>query len=377
MKKLPLTTLLLLAAALILVAVAAVAVLGGRGVAAYRPEAAASPEPVVMNPHKVEIVEFSPVETPVSTAPPASYPMGSVDVLADGQALFALKNEATAKQLIDGYLSACAVAGEGERVLSAAYETEIIFASASRTAPLLTYETALELLQADPSLLIVTVTAEKRTVLDTAYESFLSVNGALPEGTRLIVQLGAAGRTETVEQAVYTAGAEVSRALVSNGVLAAARSRILQTGGYNYAHASGTPRRGEGVAGKDAGGLTLSYPLRADVSSYFGFRDGQMHYGIDQKGKAGAPVYAPGEGVVIYCGVRGAYGFTVDIDHGNGFVSRLTHLADVTVALNQRVFAGEQIASLAAPDDPASTERPHIHYELIVDGVPVNPDFYI
>ena len=76
----------------------------------------------------------------------------------------------------------------------------------------------------------------------------------------------------------------------------------------------------------------------------------------------------------MYCGERGAYGFVVDIDHGNGFVSRLTHLADVQVELNQRVFIGDTVGTLAPDEDGG---KPVLHYELIIDGIPYNPLFYI
>jgi murein DD-endopeptidase MepM/ murein hydrolase activator NlpD len=77
---------------------------------------------------------------------------------------------------------------------------------------------------------------------------------------------------------------------------------------------------------------------------------------------------------VVFCAERGAYGFVVDIDHGNGFVSRLTHLSDVQVELNQRVFIGDPVGVLAEDTDGG---KPVLHYELIIDGIPYNPLFYI
>ena len=62
-------------------------------------------------------------------------------------------------------------------------------------------------------------------------------------------------------------------------------------------------------------------------------------------------------------------------DHGDGFVSRLTHLADVTLELNQRVFAGDAVGKLA--ESERSGKKPRLHYELLVDGVPYNPLYYL
>ena len=113
--------------------------------------------------------------------------------------------------------------------------------------------------------------------------------------------------------------------------------------------------------------------MRGQMVHYFGYVEGKMNYGLEIGNSAGTNVVAPGEGVVVYCGERGAYGFVVDIDHGNGFVSRLTHLSDVQVELNQRVFIGDPVGKLA-PD--ADGGKPVLHYELIIDGIPYNPLFY-
>ena len=65
----------------------------------------------------------------------------------------------------------------------------------------------------------------------------------------------------------------------------------------------------------------------------------------------------------------------VEIDHGNGFVSRLTHCADLQVELNQRVFQGDTVAVLA--ENTEGSGKPHLHYELLIDGVPYNPYYYL
>ena len=98
--------------------------------------------------------------------------------------------------------------------------------------------------------------------------------------------------------------------------------------------------------------------MRGQVVHYFGYVNGKMNYGLEISNSAGTNIVAPGEGVVVYCAERGAYGFVVDIDHGNGFVSRLTHLADVQVELNQRVFIGDTVTAklvLTEKDEPRNT----------------------
>jgi len=121
--------------------------------------------------------------------------------------------------------------------------------------------------------------------------------------------------------------------------------------------------------------MTLLFPIdlkKKTVTVPFGTEDGVFHRGVDIEAEAGSPVLAPGEGIVTFCGLRGEYGFTVDIDHGNGCVSRLTHLTDVKLELNQRIFAGNVVGLLSA-DGAGDREKPLLHYECIMDGVPVDP----
>ena len=90
--------------------------------------------------------------------------------------------------------------------------------------------------------------------------------------------------------------------------------------------------------------------------------------------QGGEPLLAPESGTVIFIGKRGDYGLVVEIRHADGFVSRLTHCASVSVELEQHVYRGDPIAVLA--NDGSQTE-PHLHYELLIDGIPFNPLPYI
>ena len=73
---------------------------------------------------------------------------------------------------------------------------------------------------------------------------------------------------------------------------------------------------------------------------------------------------------MIFIGERGDYGLVIEIRHGDGFVSRLTHCASPYVELEQHVFRGDPIAILAKQEEEA---QPHLHYELLIDGIPFDP----
>ena len=175
-------------------------------------------------------------------------------------------------------------------------------------------------------------------------------------------------------QATYRAGVLQETGTPVTTTLREARATILRTGTYTKKDTSGSPDRLEGPEGKSKGSLKLAYPMRGQLTGYFGYTDGKMNYGLNIMNMPGTNIVAPGEGVVIYCSERGAYGFVVDIDHGNGFVSRLTHLKDVQVEMNQRVFQGDKVGTLAEDEDG---DKATFHYEVIVDGIPYNPLYYI
>ncbi len=112
------------------------------------------------------------------------------------------------------------------------------------------------------------------------------------------------------------------------------------------------------------------------VTSGFGGRadpfggGSQFHKGIDFQASIGDPVLAVADGVVSYAGTRSGYGNTVEIDHGNGYVTRYAHNSRLVRQVGDLVRAGQEIAK--AGSSGRSTGA-HVHFELWQDGVVVNP----
>ncbi|MBW6506639.1 MAG: M23 family metallopeptidase [Rhodobacteraceae bacterium] len=122
--------------------------------------------------------------------------------------------------------------------------------------------------------------------------------------------------------------------------------------------------------------LPLDTPVKAAyrLSSPFGRRWGTMHEGQDMAGPSGTPIYATGEGVVTHAGWQSGYGNMIEIRHAHGTVTRYGHLSKVRVSVGQKVSRAERIG------DMGSTGRstgPHLHYEVRVNGKPVNPMTFI
>jgi len=330
--------------------------------------------PILVEQAQPERVSIDAVQTtPAPTPEPASY-QNTVTLLVDRVPLLTMESEFAAKQTLWEYLSILAVAPSGERFLSAAFDCELILAQADPYVKPVSAGDALAMLEGNPSLVPIRVTTLKIERSETSPQITETIESALPKGARIITQLGTGALNETTVETVYRAGQVLSSGAPITSTLREARATILRVGTYAKGITSGSPTRLEGPEGKSKGDLKLAYPMRGQVTNYFGFVDGKMNYGLNMVASAGTKITAPGEGVVVYSGERGAYGFVVDIDHGNGFVSRLTHLKDVQVEMNQRVFLGDAIGVLSAGE---SESKSPFHFELIIDGIPYNPLYYI
>lgn len=122
------------------------------------------------------------------------------------------------------------------------------------------------------------------------------------------------------------------------------------------------------------------WPASGWVTSDFGIRadpytsERVMHLGVDVSAREGTNVLAPARGVVVYAGPRGAYGNMVALDHGNGIVTHYAHLSRVLVKVGDSVARGQHIGNVG---NTGRSTGPHLHYEVRVGGVPVNPKRFI
>jgi murein DD-endopeptidase MepM/ murein hydrolase activator NlpD len=95
-----------------------------------------------------------------------------------------------------------------------------------------------------------------------------------------------------------------------------------------------------------------------------------MHTGLDIRAGQGTPVLAAASGVVCYLGAWSNYGKIVEIDHGNGLVTRYAHLGSHTIELGAMVEAGEQIGIVGRTGRATGY---HLHFETLVNGKYVDP----
>jgi murein DD-endopeptidase MepM/ murein hydrolase activator NlpD len=126
----------------------------------------------------------------------------------------------------------------------------------------------------------------------------------------------------------------------------------------------------------NAGSLLRDPTEGACLSSGFGWRNlsetGSNHTGIDLANPNGGFIFAAADGVVEYTGWEGGYGNVVQIDHGRGVHTLYGHLADVNPALHQGSFvrSGSAIARMGMTGNATGI---HLHYEVTIDGLKVDP----
>lgn len=116
------------------------------------------------------------------------------------------------------------------------------------------------------------------------------------------------------------------------------------------------------------------WPAKGEFSSGFGPRWGRFHQGIDIASDVGTPIYAALGGVVTHAGSRWDYGLAVEITHSNGMVTRYAHCSKMLVTVGQSVKAGQHIAAMGLT---GRVTGPHLHFEVLVNGVQVNPRNYL
>lgn len=143
------------------------------------------------------------------------------------------------------------------------------------------------------------------------------------------------------------------------------RSRTIRIASRSLT--SGTDERGSRYSGR------FFWPASGEFSSGFGHRSFGYHKGIDIAAAVGTPIMAVMNGTVIYTGWESGYGMTVEIKHPNGLVTRYAHCSQIFVSQGQEVDGGQKIAAMGMT---GHVTGPHVHFEVLVNGVQVNPRNY-
>lgn len=121
-------------------------------------------------------------------------------------------------------------------------------------------------------------------------------------------------------------------------------------------------------------------PSQGFISSRFGYRmspftgSKRQHKGLDIAAAVGTKIIAPADGKVVFADRDGAYGLCVEIDHGNGIKTRYAHMSKISVKVGNTIKRGGLVGLVG---NTGRSTGPHLHYEIMVNGVHTDPLAYI
>lgn len=224
-------------------------------------------------------------------------------------------------------------------------------------------------LKAAKPLLSVNVYARVTYKEPIPFETKTEKDSSLWSGQEKVKQKGEVGVKHVVADAVFQNGIKQSYNKIEETIEKNPVTKVVakgtKTGGGSYYAYAPTSYRGSG---------RFSWPTIGGISSPFGRRGREFHTGIDITGGRGTAVKAANNGVVTFAGRRGGYGNLVIINHGGGFETYYAHNSTINVSAGQNVNKGQTIATVGST---GRATGPHLHFEVRVNGSPVNPLSYL
>ncbi len=188
-----------------------------------------------------------------------------------------------------------------------------------------------------------------------------SISNDLWDGTKQIVSAGVAGITQFTAEVVVVDGIEISRQITNEVIL---REPVTQ---YELLGTKPISATGSFIWPVSGGGY---------ITSRFGVRrDSGVHLGLDIAANRGTDILAADAGIVTVAGwSAGGFGYNVEIDHGNGLLTRYAHCYDVYVKVGQTVYQGQVIAGVG---NTGYSFGNHCHFTVMIDGTYVNPEKFV
>ncbi len=224
----------------------------------------------------------------------------------------------------------------------------------------------LSLIRKLPIKTVKNVTTVEKLKYKTVYQQDVSQ----PLGYQELITKGKDGKQRVLSQIIYVNGKEQYRTVVATDVIQKAVDCVMKIGAQTYGD---TSIIGDGVA---TGTFIWPVPYTKVISSPFANRWGRLHGAIDiaDGSTNGKPIIATDGGTVIEADYNGSYGYYILIDHGNGFMTRYAHCSKLVVEAGEKVAQGQYIAKVG---NTGYSLGAHLHFEVIKDGVLVDPLDYV
>jgi len=204
--------------------------------------------------------------------------------------------------------------------------------------------------------------------------------GATPPAPAVTVAGARSGGIAQFERVLASAGVDVAHLFAQYGVRTGEGGPFIPAPRGQHSDTTLSPEKLAALQSL-VKVLPVSAPLVSyEIGSGFGVRGDPIngrsafHTGLDFRAPYMSPVYATAPGEVTYSGYRDDYGKVVEIDHGNGIATRYAHLHRQTVSVGQHVAAHTQIGFLGST---GRATGPHVHYEVLVNGEPQDPEKFL
>lgn len=226
-------------------------------------------------------------------------------------------------------------------------------------------------LVANEPLINVNTTVEETREVTTNYEIESKDDNSLDLGTEKVIQEGKEGKKTQVVRVTRKNGIVEKEEVVSEQVISEPQKEIIAKGTRKQTYSSYSGGGSASASGNWA------YPVGGGyISSHYGEnRGGKPHLAIDIAAPTGTPVFASNNGTVIFAGDAGdGYGKCIRVSHGGGMVSVYAHLSSMNVSSGQSVAKGQKIGGVG---NTGWSTGAHLHYEMRIGGVQVNPAPYM
>lgn len=192
------------------------------------------------------------------------------------------------------------------------------------------------------------------------YETVTKKSGSYYKGETFVTQAGENGKARVTARLTKRNGKTVKREDLAVETIRKPVDKIVVKGT-------------KPVPAKEGTGSFMK-PVNAGVYAGYGMRWGRMHYGLDYAAPTGTAIYAADGGTVTSAGWSGAYGYVIVIDHGANKKTLYAHCSRLFVSAGTKVFKGQHIAAVGST---GRSTGPHCHFEIFVNGVNVNPSYYV
>lgn len=212
-----------------------------------------------------------------------------------------------------------------------------------------------------PKPFITVATYEEKTFIqDVKFETKYEYSASLYKNQQQTKKKGELGKSEVVAKVVKHNGIEIAKEVIKETLISQPIAQVVVKGTKEL-----PPLKGTG---------SFIMPTRGTLTSRFGQRWGRMHEGIDLAAKIGTAIKAADGGTVTFAGYNGNYGYMVEIDHGSGFKTRYAHCSKIYVKKGDKVHKDQTIAAVG---NTGRSTGPHLHFEVLKNGVPQDPYKYI